>query len=65
MTDTRLEDRAHISDRVIGYATSLDRREWTLLRSLMTDEVHIDYTDFDPQLDLTLTADDVLDGLLL
>lgn len=23
MTDIRLEDRAHISDRVIGYATSL------------------------------------------
>ena len=61
MTDTRLEDRAQISDRVIGYATSLDRRDWTLLRSLMADKVQIDYTDFDPQLDLTLTADDWVD----
>lgn len=58
MTAMRLEDRAQISDRVIGYATSLDRRDWTLLRSLLTDEVHIDYTDFAPELDVTLSADE-------
>jgi hypothetical protein len=58
MTAMRLEDRAQVGDSVIGYATSLDRRDWSLLRSLMADEVHIDYTDFAPELDVTLPADD-------
>jgi hypothetical protein len=58
MTAMRLEDRAQVGDSVIGYATSLDRRDWSLLRSLMADEVHIDYTDFAPELDVTLPADE-------
>ena len=58
VTDLRLEDRASISDRVIAYATALDRRDWGLLRSLMTPQVHIDYTDFDPSLDLSMPADE-------
>lgn len=58
MHDLRLEDRALISDAVIGYATALDRRDWVLLRVLMTPVVHLDYSDFDPSLDLSMPADE-------
>ncbi|MFN0146348.1 MAG: nuclear transport factor 2 family protein [Dehalococcoidia bacterium] len=39
-----LADRAAISDVVHRYATGLDTRDWTLLRSIFTDEVDMDFT---------------------
>ncbi len=51
-------DRTAISDVVIKYATALDRRDWGLMRSLLTDPVAIDYTSFDPALDLEMPAAD-------
>jgi hypothetical protein len=38
-----LGDRAQISDLVIGYATGLDRRDWSLYRSIFTDEIEMDF----------------------
>ena len=54
----QLQDRAAISDVVIAYATALDRRDWALMRSLLCDPVAIDYTSFDPALDLEMPADE-------
>lgn len=36
-------DRMAISDVVISYATALDTRDWSLLRSILCDRVWIDY----------------------
>ena len=55
-TPQALADRAAISDVVIQYATALDRRDWALLRAILTDPVHIDYSSFDPALDLEMPA---------
>ena len=38
-----LLDRAAISDVVNAYATGLDRRDWTLYRSIFTDEIDMDF----------------------
>ncbi len=53
-----LRDRADISDVVIKYATALDQRNWTLLRSILTEQVHIDYSSFDPTVDTVMEADE-------
>jgi hypothetical protein len=36
-----LLDRAHINDHVHRYPVTVDRRDWTLFRSLFTDEVEV------------------------
>ena len=36
--------RAEISDVVNRYATGIDRRDWTLYRSIFADEVDFDFT---------------------
>ena len=38
-----LLDRAEISDVVHRYATGLDRGDWTLYRSIFTDEIEMDF----------------------
>ncbi len=38
-----LTDRAAISDIVHAYATGLDRRDWTLFRSIFTDTIEMDF----------------------
>lgn len=38
-----LLDRAAISDVVYAYATGLDRREWSLFRSIFTDTIEMDF----------------------
>lgn len=38
-----LIDRAAISDVVYAYATGLDRREWTVFRSIFTDTIEMDF----------------------
>ncbi len=39
-----LVDRAEISDVVHRYATGLDTHDWTLLRSILTDEIEMDFS---------------------
>lgn len=39
-----LTDRAAISDVLHRYATGLDTRDWTLYRSIFTDEVEMDFS---------------------
>lgn len=38
-----LQERAAISDVVIAYATGLDRGDWSLYRSIFTDEIEMDF----------------------
>jgi len=47
MTDIRLEDRAHISDRVIGYATSLIKStgQWLIEGVKLTTTATLGDTD--------------------
>ncbi len=47
MTDTEkyLLDRAQISDAVTAFAIALDTRDWDLFRSLLAEEVDIEYPD--------------------
>lgn len=63
MTSQDIADRAAISDVVISYATALDTRDWALLRSILLDPVHIDYTSFDPALDRRMPADDWVENV--
>jgi len=37
------QDRAHIADALLRYATGIDRRDWTLFRSIFTDDCELDY----------------------
>ena len=44
ITIETLVDRATIGDVVLSYATAIDSRDWRLLREILTDPVHIDYS---------------------
>ena len=44
-TERYLLDRAQISDVTSAFAIALDTRDWELFRSLLADEVEIDYPD--------------------
>lgn len=41
MTDR--EDRQDITDVLIRYATGIDRRDWSLFRTVFTDDCELDY----------------------
>jgi hypothetical protein len=41
----QLEDRALISEQVIKYAFSVDRRDWKMFRECFTDPVYIDHSE--------------------
>ena len=41
----QLEDRNAISERVIKYAMAIDRADWDLFASCLTDPVHIDFSE--------------------
>lgn len=41
-------DRLRIVATVRAYATAIDRRDFDLLRRVVTDPVHIDFTSYDP-----------------
>jgi 3-phenylpropionate/cinnamic acid dioxygenase small subunit len=45
----RLADEAAVRDLVAAYAFGLDQRDWDLWRSVFTDEVLIDLTDYEPE----------------
>ena len=40
---TEREDRQDISDLLVRYATGIDRRDWTLFRTIFTDDCELDY----------------------
>jgi hypothetical protein len=41
----RLEDRAAISEQVIKYAVSVDRRDWAMFANCFTDPVYADFSE--------------------
>ncbi|GHF50257.1 3-phenylpropionate/cinnamic acid dioxygenase small subunit [Amycolatopsis bartoniae] len=56
--ETRLYDRAEISDVQLRYATGTDSRDWELFRSCFTDEVEVDFSEGFGQPVVRLNADD-------
>ena len=40
---TEREDRQDIADLLVRYATGIDRRDWTLFRTVFTDDCELDY----------------------
>jgi hypothetical protein len=52
-----LQDRMDCCDAVVGYAESLDTRDWPRFRSLFTDEITLDYGAIGSLVD-TIAADD-------
>jgi 3-phenylpropionate/cinnamic acid dioxygenase small subunit len=40
---TERDDRQDISDLLVRYATGIDRRDWTLFRTVFTDDCELDY----------------------
>ena len=40
---TEREDRQDISDLLVRYATGIDRRDWTLFRTVFIDDCQLDY----------------------
>jgi len=40
---TEHEDRQDISDLLVRYATGIDRKDWTLFRTVFTDDCELDY----------------------
>lgn len=43
MSERDRRDREDITDALLRYATGIDRRDWTLFRSLFTDDCELDY----------------------
>jgi 3-phenylpropionate/cinnamic acid dioxygenase small subunit len=42
---TEPDDRQAISDLLVRYATGIDRRDWSLFRTVFTDDCELDYGD--------------------
>ncbi len=61
LTPDIVADRMAVSDVVIQYATALDQRNWSLLRSILCERIWIDYRSFDPELNLEMAADEWVD----
>jgi uncharacterized protein (TIGR02246 family) len=40
---TEREDRQDISELLVRYATGIDRRDWSLFRTVFTDDCELDY----------------------
>ena len=43
MTERERQDRDDIAAVVLCYATGIDRRDWTLFRTIFTDDCELDY----------------------
>jgi 3-phenylpropionate/cinnamic acid dioxygenase small subunit len=43
MTERERQDRDDIAAVVLRYATGIDRRDWTLFRSIFTEDCELDY----------------------
>jgi 3-phenylpropionate/cinnamic acid dioxygenase small subunit len=55
-----LTDRAAIHDTVLKYATGVDRRNWSLYRSIFADEVIFDFETWSGEPPRTWTAEEWL-----
>jgi hypothetical protein len=42
---TKYEDRQDISEVLLRYATGIDRRDWSLFRTVFTEDCDLDYGD--------------------
>ena len=43
MTERERQDRDDIAAVVLCYATGIDRRDWTMFRSIFTEDCELDY----------------------
>lgn len=55
-----MSDVTDITDLVGRFAQAADRRDWTALRALLTDEVHVDYGEPDGAAGATVRSDDLI-----
>jgi hypothetical protein len=59
------DDKLAVAEKLYGYATGIDRRDWALYRSIFADEVLYDFSSYGehrpPRL---LKADDWVEGLI-
>ncbi|MEL7028240.1 MAG: nuclear transport factor 2 family protein [Pseudomonadota bacterium] len=60
-----LVDRSAVSDVVYAYATALDTRDWDLFAQCLADPIYIDYSTFDPSLDLQMPRGDWVERVRL
>ena len=44
------DEKPAVAETLYRYAAAVDRRDWTLYRSLFADAVHVDFSSFDPGL---------------
>jgi SnoaL-like domain len=63
LTANDLIDRAEIHDALMTYATGIDSRDWTLYRSLFTEEIDIDFSSWSGDPGGTMKADDWVAGV--
>ena len=58
-------DKLAVAETVYRYATSVDRRDWVLYRSLFADTVTIDFSSYSPDLPpRQMSADQWVAGML-
>ena len=58
-------DKLAVAETVYRYATGVDRRDWTMYRSLFADTVTIDFSSYDPALaSRQMSADRWVAGLV-
>jgi 3-phenylpropionate/cinnamic acid dioxygenase small subunit len=58
------EDKLAVAECVYRYAIGVDTRDWTMYRSLFTDEVEFDFSSYGPgRPPVTMAADDWVAGL--
>jgi hypothetical protein len=59
------DDKLAVAETVYGYAAGVDRRDWTLYRSLFADTVAVDFSGFSPDLSpRVMPADDWVAGMV-
>ncbi len=54
----RLIDRAAVIDTIVAFANAFDRQDWPRLRSLLTDELDTDYSEFRGEPPARVSAND-------
>jgi 3-phenylpropionate/cinnamic acid dioxygenase small subunit len=57
------DERIDVAETVYAYATGIDTRDWTLYRSIFTDDVEIDFSSWDGSPARRMRADDWVAGV--
>jgi len=57
------DDRTEILETIYCYATGVDTKDWTLYRSIFTDEIEIDFSSWDGRPARRIKADEWLAGV--